>query len=189
MSLYNTLFGSNPASPLLLGSLGLVSGFPEDFEEKLKEISNNWGDTDWECEKGQELLKEAKESKYYPVGRFRDIFYQKDEDGQTKIVLYTRNGGGNREAYGYVFDLLSEHPLYIQDYDDDFDSTYAYIEFKSTELVDEFFKGVEAKSFESVGDKFKKEIERMENGGEPNEQVMGFMKSIVETLNKEVDNA
>lgn len=24
-------------------SVGLVSGFPEDFEEKLKEISDNWG--------------------------------------------------------------------------------------------------------------------------------------------------
>lgn len=59
-------------------------------------------------------------------GRFRDCYLSKDGE---RIIVYTRNGGGNREAYQDVFDKLSEHPNYIKDYDDDFDSTYASIEF------------------------------------------------------------
>jgi hypothetical protein len=58
------------------------------------------------------------------AGRFRDCYISGD-----KIVLYTRNGGGNREDYQHVFDSLSKHPNYITDYDDDFDCTYASIEF------------------------------------------------------------
>jgi len=62
----------------------------------------------------------------YTSGRFRDIYL--NEDG-TKIILYTRNGGGNREHYQYVFDSLSKHPNYITNYDDGFDCTYAYLDF------------------------------------------------------------
>jgi hypothetical protein len=63
----------------------------------------------------------------YESGRFRDIYL--NEDG-TKIILYTRNGGGNREEYQYIFDDFEEnHPNYVRDWDDDFDCTYAYIEF------------------------------------------------------------
>jgi len=57
-------------------------------------------------------------------GRFRDIHL--NENG-TKIILLTRNGGGNREHY-FPHDIV-KHPNYIKDYDDDFDCTYAYIEF------------------------------------------------------------
>ena len=62
----------------------------------------------------------------YPSGRFRDIYFS--EDGK-RIVLYTRNGGGNREQYQETIDKLATHPNYIKDYDDDFDCTFAYIEF------------------------------------------------------------
>lgn len=64
------------------------------------------------------------------VGRFRDCFVDKDESGTLRIAVYTRNGGGNREAYQDVLDQLATHPLYIEDRDDDFDSTYATIYFK-----------------------------------------------------------
>lgn len=59
-------------------------------------------------------------------GRFRDAYL--NEDG-SKIIVYTRCGGGNREAYQDVFDEMMEHPNYITSYDDDFDCTYAYFEF------------------------------------------------------------
>lgn len=62
----------------------------------------------------------------YDTGRFRDIYL--NEDG-TKVILLTRNGGGNREEYQSIIDHLATHPEYIRDYDDDFDCTYAYIEF------------------------------------------------------------
>ena len=70
------------------------------------------------------------------TGRFRDIYLNKDG---TKIILLTRNGGGNRE--GYFPDNIVNHPNYITDYDDDFDCTYAYIEFS----VPEQFKELVAK--------------------------------------------
>lgn len=61
-------------------------------------------------------------------GRYRDVFV---EDGF--IVVHTRNGGGNREDYEYVFEEMSEHPWYTHDADDDFDCTYANIYFKIPE--------------------------------------------------------
>lgn len=59
-------------------------------------------------------------------GRFRDAWIE--EDGK-HIVVFTRNGGGNRDDYQPVIDELAEHPNYVTDYDDDFDSTYASIKF------------------------------------------------------------
>ena len=61
-------------------------------------------------------------------GRFRNVFM---EDGY--IVVHTRNGGGNREDYEYVFEEMSDHPWYSHDADDDFDCTYANIYFKIPE--------------------------------------------------------
>jgi hypothetical protein len=81
----------------------------------------------------------------YPTGRFRDIYLNKKG---TKIILYTRNGGGNREHPDYeeteegsdckctgciMTYQLPEHPNYIEDYDDDVDSTYAYVKFSVPE--------------------------------------------------------
>lgn len=73
-----------------------------------------------------EWLDIDQEDGNYSSGRFRDIYL--DEKG-VKIILYTRNGGGNREEYQELIDHLATHPEYLSDYDDDFDCTYAYIEF------------------------------------------------------------
>jgi hypothetical protein len=73
------------------------------------------------------------------VGRFRDAYIA---DG--KIAIYTRNGGGNRECWEthgdgddpgcscpgcIIEEVLPQHPHYLYDEDDDFDSTYATIYF------------------------------------------------------------
>lgn len=58
-------------------------------------------------------------------GRYRDVFVTDEH-----IVVHTRNGGGNREDYEYVFEEMSEHPLFVYDEDDDFDCTYANFYFK-----------------------------------------------------------
>jgi hypothetical protein len=50
-------------------------------------------------------------------GRFRDCYIDND-----KIVIYTRNGGGNRDDYED-----------LGDYDDDYDCTYAHIAFSFPE--------------------------------------------------------
>lgn len=60
------------------------------------------------------------------VERFRDCFI---EDG--KIVIFTRTGGGNREDYPN--EALVNHPNYLYDEDDGFDSTYAYYYFSLPE--------------------------------------------------------
>lgn len=112
MSLYNTLHGKNPLSIIILKVLGL-----DDSTEK--------------------------------VGRFRDIWISKDRN---EIILYTRNGGGNRECWEYegCVDIgnvddplkhdpkclvrvnyeLTKHPLYLRDFDDEYDCTYASFVFK-----------------------------------------------------------
>ena len=73
-------------------------------------------------------------------GRFRDVFVTKAEDGEPRVHVYTRNGGGNRECFcetdtqhnsgeGYCTPrytaALQEHRMYESDSDDDFDCTYA----------------------------------------------------------------
>lgn len=93
-----------------------------------------------ENELADDLLKMLNLTKE-DCGRYRDCYL--DEKGE-KIIVYTRNGGGNREYYEDVFDKLSKHTNYLCDYDDDFDCTYASIEFsvpdKFIELTKEFVK-------------------------------------------------
>jgi hypothetical protein len=149
MSLYNALFGMNPAAGYLLGSLNKTDG---DF------------------------------------GRFRDAYYEKKDDGTGRIIVYTRCGGGNRDDYEFVFNEMEVHPLYLTNYDDDFDSTYAYFEFLAPDSVNEFFKDMEAKDFEKVGDRFQREIKEMEEGKEPNEYVMNFMKGVIDHINNTKEN-
>jgi len=182
MSLYNMLFGQNPASPILMAALNLDNEAPTNWSERFNEICDSWGEPDIYGEKGQALMKEAKEMGYYPTGRFRDIYFQNEEGSEPKIILYTRNGGGNREWYQYVFDLLEKHPLYIADYDDDFDCTYAYIEFKAPESIVKFFEGAKTGKLPNVSEKFKAEIEAMENGKEPNKQLMEIIEKIANEL-------
>jgi len=126
--LYNVLFGENRLAPVLKAMLEL-----DEFGE-------------------------------WKTGRYRDIFL--DEGGKV-ILLYTRNGGGNRECDTFTAPediekcqgcdwwdkdtcparacvVLKKHPCYIEDWDDDFDPTYAYFKFKVPEkyreLAEKLFK-------------------------------------------------
>lgn len=56
------------------------------------------------------------------IPRFRDCFYDTEEH---RIVIHTRTGGGNREEYEEENQEMTCHPHYLEDSDDDFDSTYA----------------------------------------------------------------
>lgn len=94
--------------------------------------------------------------------RFRDV--DLIEDG-TKIRVMTRLGGGNREGYKDTWGKIRDHVLYITDYDDNFDNTYAYIEFK----IPEKFKSTAKKMFKgepiSFSERFNKELEEMNKPG------------------------
>lgn len=97
--LYNVLFGVNPASDVLLATLGLDRR---------------------------------------SVGRFRDVWVEPE-----RIVVHTRNGGGNRKHWdeeteagescsctGCIMTYrLPKHPQYLGDEDDSFDCTYANVYF------------------------------------------------------------
>ena len=57
------------------------------------------------------------------IERFRGAGIQEGE-----IIIHTRTGGGNREAYPNK--ILTQNKYYLRDADDDFDSTYADYFFK-----------------------------------------------------------
>jgi len=64
------------------------------------------------------------------VPRFRDaVMYR--EGGEIYVKVLTRSGGGNRETYQAQIDAIkNNHPLFVKEYDDEYDSTYAYFIFK-----------------------------------------------------------
>lgn len=94
--------------------------------------------------------------------RFRDV--ELINNG-TVIRVFTRLGGGNREDYQETWDKIRMHELYLGDYDDGFDETYAYIEFKIPEKYKEtakkMFKGEPVRFKE----KFNKELKEMNRPG------------------------
>ena len=50
--------------------------------------------------------------------------------GQDVLYVHARIGGGNREYYSEDWEKIRNHPLYLDDCDDEFDSTYCDIFFK-----------------------------------------------------------
>lgn len=64
---------------------------------------------------------------HFTAGRYRDCWLTEDGD---RIIVFTRNGGDQRARYQTVLDELKTHPCWVRDWDDDFDSTYCYIEFE-----------------------------------------------------------
>lgn len=68
----------------------------------------------------------------YP--RFRDCFINEEKH----ILVYTRVGGNNRND-GYGEEELYKSPYFVKTWDDDFDNTYGYYEFKVPEEWQEDF--------------------------------------------------
>lgn len=83
--------------------------------------------------------------------RFRDCFLGENKD---TIVIYTRVGGGNREC-GYGEEKLYEDPNFLKTWDDDYDSTYGYYEFRVPEKWRSDFDKIVAGEAKSVSDEYK----------------------------------
>lgn len=126
------------------------------------------------------------------VGRFRDCFLKKveceGEEDSYKIIVFTRNGGGNRPDYAEVTEKLQAHPEFITDYDNDVDRTYATYEFK----VPEAFKETAKELFElGAGDvdpsqKWRELFKKLEEGDQNNPAVKKALevgKRITEAMN------
>lgn len=170
MSLYNALFGVDKMAAVYLKILGIDQVEMPDAPWQLTSVNNGkryfdygervyeYGTPDSEAV-WDEFKKKLLDIKYFPSGRFRDISL--NETGE-KIILYTRNGGGNRPYYQWVFDLLRKHPQYESDYDDDYDSTYAYIRFSVPAEYSEFCKMIASgEKPETIGNKFVDLISRL----------------------------
>lgn len=117
--------------------------------------------------------------------RYRDI--ELIHDG-TRIQVFTRLGGGNRPDYKETWDKIRNHDLYIKDYDDDFDCTYAYIEYnipdEFKETAKKMFKGEPA----TFKEKFEKELEDMnEEGTEAYEKAEEIAKKIINVIENTKD--
>jgi hypothetical protein len=142
------------------------------------------------------------------VGRFRDCYLERDpeETGPLRIVVYTRNGGGNREHFsdekqageecdctGCTIEYkLPQHPLYIKDRDDDFDCTYASVYFRIperfvaplTELVTEHPEAVP----KSPAVRFDEFLTKLKSGApDPDvDRVVGAMAPVLEKISEAV---
>lgn len=102
------------------------------------------------------------------TGRFRDCYITKwggpsEGDKTPRIAIYTRNGGGNREDYQHVTDALQAHPNYLDDFDDDFDCTYATYIFSVPEKYKELVDAFEVE-YTTPQEKFLKLIEELNKG-------------------------
>lgn len=111
----------------------------------------------------------------YP--RFRDCFIGKmtqdfnnpDQFGipsrkhgeEDLISVYTRVGGGNREDYQSEIDALRAVEGYVEDFDDEFDSTFATFVFKVPEKFKEDFKKIKNGEIKDISKEYKMELYRV----------------------------
>lgn len=96
-------------------------------------------------------------------GRYRDVYLNKEG---TVITVLARVGGANRKEYRQVFNNMMHNEYYYQSYDDDFDKTYTYFEFKVPDKYSDVCKKIAPKEDRlSVGKMFKKEIQEAEIPG------------------------
>lgn len=97
----------------------------------------------------------------YP--RFRDCFIG-DEDHpeyNDHIHIYTRTGGGNREAFEEENEWMTSLENYVTDFDDSFDSTYASWVFSVPEKWEEDFQKFKDGKIKDFSVEYRKEMDRV----------------------------
>lgn len=120
------------------------------------------------------------------VGRYRDCIITKSNE----IVIYTRNGGANRESYTDDIERMRSHACYLRDVDDSFDSTYASFYFRFPDGFKEDFE----KMAELIGvdwnpdERWKKAIDAMESQEPADDQTIRDPKETIEGLKPVLDN-
>lgn len=115
--------------------------------------------------------------------RYRDCYLNPEG---TVVTVITRIGGGNRKEYRQAHTDIKRHPNYICDYDDAFDDTYCYFEFKVDDKFLETAKKIAPKEQHiSVGDMFKKEVEEANIPGSP---AAKRQEEIAESIFRAIEN-
>lgn len=96
----------------------------------------------------------------YP--RFRDCFLVDDKHPKpTNILVLTRTGGGNRESYAEENEALCAMATYVEDYDDDFDSTYATWVFSVPDKWQADYDVLLTGCIKDVSEEYKAEMKRV----------------------------
>lgn len=114
--------------------------------------------------------------------RFRDVNLK--ENG-TIVDVLTRTGGHNREDYNGFWAFMRFTKCYLTDYDDEFDETYAHIEFKVPENHLEEAKALYTGEPQTFKEKFMNELNEMDKDGTPaNEKA----KAIAENFKQAADD-
>lgn len=132
-------------------------------------------DEDENADKLLDILKAERDW----FGRFRDIHV--NANGEYIYVL-TRCGGPNRDMYAKEWHDIQSHPQYLKDYDDEYDNTYACIEFKTPEDSLEFTKSISTGSNPlTLQELFEKEMKEMDIPGSDAEK---RAKKIAEQIQK-----
>lgn len=141
-------------------------------------LYNRLFDENPDSDKLLEIIGMKRES----FGRYRDIY--PSIDGK-EIIVYTRCGGMNRHDWKDLYKVLETHPCYDRDYDDEWDSTYAYIVFKTPEeKITEVRKLADGKEPETIRKKFDREMEEMvKDGTEANKRAKQIAQEIQDGIN------
>ena len=97
----------------------------------------------------------------YP--RFRDCFASDEEHPEydDHIHVYTRTGGGNREAYTEENNAMRAMDGFVADFDDDFDGTYASWIFKVPERWKADYDHIASGHFDNLSPEYQAEIRRV----------------------------
>lgn len=137
MSLYNMINGVQPATFFILPMLGR---HPDEYPRFR------------DCFVGKEHSDEEVDQFGVP----------KHKHGEEMLIsVYTRVGGGNRDDYESEIEQLRNMPGYVEDFDDDFDSTFATFVFKVPEKFESDFKLVKEGKIEEISDDLKNQIDKV----------------------------
>lgn len=118
--------------------------------------------------------------------RLRDVYLSKDK---TKVVIFTRIGGGNRESYSASIKRLKNFKGYVTDYDDDFDNTYAYFEYQiPQEKLPMVVAFLASSDTTTGGEKIKASLKQLEENPDKfldeHPAFKAFMDDFINKLNK-----
>lgn len=118
--------------------------------------------------------------------RYRDVELI---DNGTKIRVFTRLGGGNRKSYEDTWKKIRTYELYLGDYDNDYDETYAHIEYDIPEKYKSTAKAMFKGEPISFKEKFEKELQNMDKEGtEAHKRAEVIAKKFLDALNGEGDD-
>lgn len=112
-------------------------------------------------------------------GRYRDLWFK-----EGRIAVYTRCGGGNREAYAHVFKAMSQHELFDRAEDDKMDSTYCTFYFHFPEDYEELFSRMPDGL--SGDERWEKALAELQAGNQNiAKRGMAVIGPIIEAINKQ----